>query len=96
MILLMNLLTLPMNLAPDSSDEEGPGDGPDEDSSDEDATGPVKYGTSRWLAQRVVGRSTSMGKPAGDEHRKGTVLYRVLWRECNDSHLRPHGSPSHA
>jgi hypothetical protein len=26
-----------------------------------------------------------MGKPAGDEHRKGTVLYRVLWRECDGS-----------
>ena len=35
------------NEPPDSSDEEEPGDGPAEDSSDEDATGPVKYGTSR-------------------------------------------------
>ena len=26
-----------------------------------------------------------MGKPAGDTHRKGTVLYRVLWRGCDDS-----------
>ena len=44
-------------------------------------SGPVSVGTTgnKWLVDRLVASRVSEGRKAGDTHRKGVVLYKVLW-----------------
>ena len=32
------------------------------------------------MVERLLARRTSVGKQSGDSHRKGVILYKVLWR----------------
>ena len=36
-------------------------------------------GKNSYLVEQILGKRISIGRPAGDTHRKGTVLYRVKW-----------------
>ena len=81
----------------DSSDEE---EEEEEDSSDaEDDSSGAEGGEGgaemaareegdagqRYAVERLLGRRVALGRAAGDSHRKGTILYRVLWQGLDES-----------
>ena len=41
-------------------------------------------GANKWRVERLLAKRVSLGRPAGDTHRKGTVLYEVLWAGCRE------------
>ena len=41
----------------------------------------MKVGPQKWLVERITASRVSVGKAAGDTHRKGTILYKVYWAE---------------
>ena len=51
-----------------------------EESSAEEEEGGAQLEDGRWLVDRLVATRISDGVKAGDVHRKGTHLYKVLWQ----------------
>ena len=46
---------------------------------------PDAHPQQRYAVERLLGRRVAVGRAAGDSHRKGTVLYRVLWQGLDES-----------
>lgn len=57
----------------------------------ESAAGAVPVGTSgtKYLVEALLDMRVSAGRPAGDTHRKGTILYKVAWAGCDEVTWEP-------